>query len=134
AAGPRTDVTNTIGKDLFGSNLDAKHRVRLTLDGRTIELLSFGKELVHLTRDEKLVERALDRESMEQDWKAICATGNRWRGTLFNPQVDQTVEVELEITSGVNELGNVEAELSLAKEKRAKILFRGVLKTDDRNV
>ncbi|MCA9122456.1 MAG: hypothetical protein H6822_15380 [Planctomycetaceae bacterium] len=121
-------------RELYGTDKDVKHSLRLHSDGKTLLCMSYELELATLTRGEARVSRPLDRKNLVNDWRKLCQTGNRWQGKLTSLELQQSVEVAFTITSGIDDLGNVSAELSLPKMPKLKIPFTGTLKMDDANI
>lgn len=132
--GPHTRVSQDGWWDIYGTSLDAKHRFRLSPDGKKLWGISGARELIQLVRDESRVMLPLDRASMAAAWQAACLTGNRWQGRLTNTEMKLSTDVEMKITSGVDANGNVEVELSIPKRPNTDMLFRGPLKLVDDTV
>lgn len=116
--------------DIYGVHRDASHLFRLTADGATMYGISGAGELIQLTRETITNQRKLDQASVSKAWKDLLVTRTRLKGHLENPEVKQTIDVELTIMSGPDELGNVEIELTVPKQRKIRIPFRGTLLLD----
>jgi hypothetical protein len=118
------------GGELFGVHPD-KHQFRLTADGTKIIGRTDSGELIELTRDEHPSSIPLEKESAAAHWRQKIVKGARWRGSLYNSKVEQKTDVELEITSDVDETGNLTASIRIPKGPKGRIDFKGVLRLDD---
>lgn len=112
---------------------------RLTPDGT--KLISYPhfnwSDNMILTRDPEPASLPLDRESVASAWKEICVSGGKFKGKLTNPGFApgmQTIDVELVFASGVDDDGNISAEMRLPSAKGAFIRYKGALELDQDNV
>ncbi len=120
--------------DLFGRGKANKNLFRLTPDGKELLCVTEAKELIRLSPDTAPASKPLDQESVAKLWKEACVKGSRWRGDLVNTKAKQTLEVQLDFISGVDELGNVDVEVSPVKQRKLRMPFKGKLELDDDNV
>ena len=118
------------GGELFGVHPD-QHLFRLSADGNTIIGRTDSGEQIQLTRDEKNSSVPLEKESVVKYWREKIIKGARWRGSLYNSKVDQKTDVELEVTSDVDEIGNLTASMRIPKGPKGRIDFKGVLRLED---
>jgi hypothetical protein len=120
--------------NIYGVGFDEKHYFRLSGDGKTMVCISKAGELIRLTQDENEAAGPLDKESVAKRWKTACVKGSRWRGNLVNTKAKQTLEVQLDFTTDVNDVGNVDVEISSVKQKKLRMPFKGKLELDQDNV
>lgn len=116
--------------DIYGIHRDANHLFRLAADGATMYGISGAGELIQLTREATANQPKLDQASASKAWKDLCVPGTRLKGRLENPEAKQTADVDLTITTGPDELGNVEIEITVPKQRKLRIPFRGTLLLD----
>ncbi|QDT28977.1 hypothetical protein Enr10x_43250 [Gimesia panareensis] len=120
--------------DLFGRGKDNKNLFRLTPDGKELLCITEAKELIRLSPDATPASKPLDQESVAKLWKQTCVKGSRWRGDLVNTKANQTLEVQLDFITGVDDVGNVDVEISSVKQRKLRMPFKGKLELDDDNV
>jgi hypothetical protein len=120
--------------DLFGIHRDAKHRFRMTSNGKLMFGMTGANELVYLARDPSPVAEPLDRESRKKLWQDACLASVRWRGQLKNVVMQQSTDVEMRIKSPPDALGNIEVEILIPKQKKSNMSFKGVLQLLDNDV
>lgn len=118
------------GGELFGVHPD-QHLFRLSADGNTIIGRTDSGEQILLTRDEQKSSVPLEKELAAAYWREKIVKGARWRGSLYNSKADQKTDVELEITSDVDETGNVAGSIKIPKGPKGRIDFKGVLRLQD---
>jgi len=117
--------------DIFGL-LKAPQQLRLLPDGNTLICMSRAGQLerVILKREEHPALLSLKRDEIAKVWRQRCVKGSRWRGSLTNLAVKQTIDVELAILSDVDGLGNLIATIGVPREPKTTINFTGTLRLD----
>jgi hypothetical protein len=130
AVGPAPFPTQHAGgqADLFGLSNESI-RFRLLPGGKTLVGISRADELMSLTRDDS-ASSSLAAADFAKLWQSKLARGTRWRGSLENVGVNQTAEVELEITSDISGERTFTATIGVPKKPRTKIAFNGLLQID----
>lgn len=118
------------GGELFGVHPD-QILFRLSPDGNAIIGRTERGEHIQLTRDEQSSSVPLEKAPAAKYWREKIVNGAKWRGSLYNSKVDQKTDVELEIRSDVDEMGNLSASMRIPKGPKGRIDFKGVLRLED---
>ncbi|MFM7056176.1 MAG: hypothetical protein ACKO2P_04560 [Planctomycetota bacterium] len=118
------------GGELFGVRPDPI-LFRLSPDGNTVIGRTDSGERMELTRDSQTFPVSLEKASVAAWWREKIVKGTKWRGSLCNSRVRQKTDVELQITSDVDEMGNLSASMRIPKGPKGRIDFKGVLRLED---
>jgi len=115
---------------LFGLHPDT-HSFRLSPDGRTMIGVTDAGELIQLAPEKEKSLVPLTQEAAAASWRAKIVQGARWQGSLYNKTVDQKIDVELEITSNADAMGNFQASIRIVRGPKGQIDFQGVLRVEN---
>lgn len=122
--------TSAWGGDLFGVQVDDKSAFRLSPDGKSLLGRTAVGEWLTLTREKQPAALPMEKGAAAAHWRKKLVKGARWRGTLYNNEVEKKIEVELEITSEVDGEGNLTATIRIPQMPKARIDFVGLVRLE----